>query len=78
MPHENWLELNYLLLFIIVFLSFLDLDIRLLDLIVFGFFVQKFLELMNRSFMGTFVQGEILKELLQVCFMESAKLELKV
>ena len=62
MPHENWPELNYLLLFITVFLGFLGLDIRLLDLIVFGFFVQKFLELMNHSFMGTFGRGEVLKE----------------
>ena len=60
MPHENSLELNYLLLLITVFLSFLGLDIRLLDLLVFGFFVQKFLELMNRSFMGTFGRGEVL------------------
>lgn len=62
MPHENWLELNHLLLLVIVFLGILGLDIHLLNLVVFKFFAQKFLLLMSRSFMETFSLGEVLKE----------------
>ena len=77
-PHGSWQQLNRLLLLIRVSLNFSSKDIGLSALLVLGFFVHKFLEFLSRSFIQTFGQGEVLKELLQIVFVESPQLKLQL